>query len=163
MEFEVIDSDVPETLSVSTSGFSDVITLTVTATGTGNLEYSVDGNTYQTDHVFQIFPGVYTVYVRTSSRCRILTEEVAAIGYQKFFTPNGDNANDYWNIIGAERLPDASTAIYDQFGKLIQQIPTNSKGWDGNYLGNPAPPDDYWFKFEYHNGKILSGHFSLKR
>ncbi|UOY08376.1 T9SS type B sorting domain-containing protein [Muricauda sp. SCSIO 64092] len=161
--FEVFDSDVPETLSVSTSGFSDVITLTVTATGTGELEYSVDGNTYQDNNVFQIFPGVYTVYVTTPSRCRILTEEVAAIGYQKFFTPNGDNANDYWNIIGAERLPNASTAIYDQFGKLIQQIPTNSKGWDGNYLGNPAPPDDYWFKFEYHNGKILSGHFSLKR
>ena len=163
VDFEVSDSDVPETLSVSTSGFSDVITLTVTATGTGDLLYSVDGNTYQTNNVFRIFPGVYTVYVRTPSGCRILTEEVAAIGYQKFFTPNGDNANDYWNIIGAERLPNASTAIYDQYGKLLQLIPTDGKGWDGNYLGNPAPANDYWFKFEYHNGIILSGHFSLKR
>ncbi|NAS10756.1 PKD domain-containing protein [Poritiphilus flavus] len=161
--FEVIRTGAPETLSVSTSGFSDVITLTITATGTGELEYSVDGHNYQSNNVFKIFPGLYTVYVRDPLSCRILTEEVAAVGYQKFFTPNGDGIHEYWNIIGAEGIPDATTAIYDQYGKLMQRIPTTSKGWDGSYLGNPSPANDYWFKFEYQNGKVLSGHFTLKR
>ena len=103
------------------------------------------------------------MYVRDAFLCRTLTEEITVIGYQKFFTPNGDGVNDYWNIIGGERYPNALITLYDRYGKLLKQLAPQSPGWNGDYLGSPMPADEYWFKFEYDNGKMVNGHFSLKR
>jgi gliding motility-associated-like protein len=85
------------------------------------------------------------------------------MGYQKFFSPNGDGNNEYWNIIGAELFPDANIFIYDRYGKLLQQLSPESIGWNGTYLGQLMPATDYWFRFEYDNGKVFTGHFALKR
>ena len=161
--FVVVSSGAPEVLSVNTSGFSDVITLTIEASGIGEFEYSVDGVNFQTSNVFEVFPGEYTVFVRDPFECRTLTEVIFVIGYQKFFTPNGDSINEYWNIIGAENYPASLVTIYDRYGKLIKQVSPTGEGWDGTYLGNPLPASDYWFKFEYDGGKVVTGHFTLKR
>ncbi|MGV3459888.1 MAG: T9SS type B sorting domain-containing protein, partial [Flavobacterium sp.] len=44
------------------------------------------------------------------------------------------------------------------------------QGWDGTYMGNPVPADDYWFTVEYIEmvdnvpvTKEFKAHFSLKR
>jgi gliding motility-associated-like protein len=34
--------------------------------------------------------------------------------------------------------------IFDRYGKLLKE-PTNSGGWNGLYIGQPMPSDDYWF------------------
>lgn len=161
--FEVLSSGAPETIAVETNGFSDQINVTVTATGTGAFEYSVDGENYQVSNVFKVFPGKYTVYVRDLEECRILSEEFLAIGYQRFFTPNGDGSNEFWNIIGGELYPESQLYIYDRYGKLLAQVSPNSKGWDGRLNGKPLPSSDYWFKYQYANNKTMTGHFALKR
>ena len=161
--FHVVSSGAPDTMSLNTSGFSDVIELVVNATGIGDFEYSIDGENFQGSNVFQVFPGEYTVYVRDPFECRTLTEDIFVIGYQKFFTPNGDGANEHWNILGADNYPDAQLSIYNRYGKLLKQVSPQAIGWDGTYLGNPLPASDYWFKFEYDNGKVVMGHFTLKR
>lgn len=162
-EFEVLSSGAPESFTVNTSGISDVITLTIDAIGIGEFEYSVDGENYQTSNSFEVFPGQYTIYVRDPLECRILTQDIIALGYQKFFTPNNDGNNDYWNIIGGDMYPDSKVYVYDRYGKLLKQLDINSSGWDGTYLGADVPSSDYWFKYEYDNGKIFTGHFALKR
>ncbi|WP_430909518.1 T9SS type B sorting domain-containing protein [Maribacter sp. 2-571] len=86
-----------------------------------------------------------------------------ALGYQKFFTPNGDNSNEHWNIIGGEAFPESQLYIYDRYGKLIAQVTRSSLGWDGTFNGNPLPESDYWFQYRYNDGKVFKGHFSLKR
>lgn len=161
--FEVLSSGAPESLTVDTSGFSDTVILTINALGIGDFEYSIDGSTYQASNTFEVFPGEYTVYVRDALECRILTEEIIAMGYQKFFSPNGDGTNENWNIIGAELYPDSKVYIYDRYGKLLQQISPQSIGWDGRNQGQLMPSSDYWFRFEYDNGKVFTGHFALKR
>ena len=161
--FEVLSSGAPESMEVETKGFSDQIDLIVNATGTGPFEYSVDGENYQASNQFQVFPGKYTVYVRDLLECRILSEEIIAIGYQRFFTPNGDSSNEYWNIIGGELHPDSQLYIYDRYGKFLKQISPNSKGWDGTSNGNPLPESDYWFKYKYLGNQVITGHFTLKR
>ncbi|CAG2532854.1 gliding motility-associated C-terminal domain-containing protein [Maribacter dokdonensis] len=163
VSFEVLSSGAPESLKVETNGFSDRIDVTVNATGTGPFEYSVDGENYQVSNEFKVFPGKYTVYVRDLEECRILSEEIIAIGYQRFFTPNGDGSNEYWNIIGGELYPESQLYIYDRYGKLLVQVDTNSNGWDGRLNGVPLPESDYWFSYSYSDEKTVSGHFSLKR
>ena len=161
--FEVLSSGAPESFTVQTDGTSDIIVLTIDAMGIGDFEYSIDGINFQPDNVFEVFPGSYTVYVRDPLECRVLDRDIVVMGYQKFFSPNGDNTNDLWNIIGGEQYPNSQVYIFDRYGKLLQQISPTGRGWDGMYQGNPLPASDYWFRYEYDEGKILTGHFALKR
>lgn len=163
VSFEVLSSGAPDSFEVTTDGLSDRITLTVDAVGTGDFEYSIDGMVYQSSNQFEVFPGEYTVYVRDPLGCRTISQDVIAIGYQKFFTPNGDGINEHWNIIGGELYSDAQLFLYDRYGKLLVQLSPKGSGWDGTILGRPMPSTDYWFKYVYDNGKTYSGHFSLRR
>jgi len=161
--FEVLSSGAPESFEVTTDGLSDRVTLTVDAIGTGDFEYSIDGRSYQSSNQFEVFPGKYTVFVRDLLGCRTISKELIAIGYQKFFSPNGDGINEYWNIIGGELYPDAQLFLYDRYGKLLVQLSPQGQGWDGTILGRRMPSTDYWFKYVYDNGKTYAGHFSLRR
>lgn len=161
--FEVVSSGAPDSFTVDTSGLSDRITLIIDAVGIGDFEYSIDGENYQMDNQFEVFPGSYTVYVRDPFECRTLSQDIVAMGYEKFFTPNGDGVHENWNVIGTELFPEARLYIYDRYGKLLRQISPQGPGWDGSYLGRPLPSSDYWFKFEYGEGEVFTGHFALKR
>jgi gliding motility-associated-like protein len=87
------------------------------------------------------------------------------LGAPKFFTPNGDSYNDYWNIKGVDAKLNAKTIIriFDRYGKLLTQINPLSLGWDGTYNKQTLPADDYWYTIELNNGRIVKGHFSLLR
>lgn len=79
----------------------------------------------------------------------------------KFFTPNGDGANDIWKIT---EITDQnySITIYDRYGKLLKTLGYN-EGWDGNLNEKPLPSTDYWFQIVFENGSTKTGHFSIKR
>ncbi len=161
--FEVVSSGAPETIAATITGFSDNITVEVTATGSGDFEYSIDGEDFQDSRLFDVFPGEYTVYVRDIFLCRTLSTDIIALGYQKFFTPNGDGSNEHWNIIGAANFPYSQLFIFDRYGKLLSQVAPSSVGWDGTMNGTPLPESDYWFRYVYEDGKEFKGHFALKR
>jgi len=161
--FEVVSSGAPEDFTTEIIGFSDTVTLEIEATGIGDFEYSIDGINYQDTDRFEVFPGEHTIYVRDRFLCRTLSKVVIALGYQKFFTPNGDGSNEHWNIIGAGKYPGSQLYIYDRYGKLVHQVSVTGPGWDGTYNGIQLPSSDYWFRYVYDNGKVFTGHFTLKR
>ena len=161
--FEVVSSGAPEDFTTEIGEPSDNVTIMVDVTGTGEFEYSVDEENYQDSNRLVVFPGVHTVYVRDKFLCRTISKEVIALGYLKFFTPNGDGNHEQWNIIGAYNYPESQLYIYDRFGKLLQQISPMAAGWDGSYNGLPLPESDYWFRYVFDEGKLFTGHFSLKR
>jgi len=133
--------------------------------GDGDYEFSLDGENFQESPNFDnVESGFQTVFVRDKNGCGITQREISVLGFPKFFTPNGDGANDTWQIIGADKnLEDREINIFDRYGKLVKQISTNTIGWDGQMNGKPLPSSDYWFKITLDNGKELKGHFSLKR
>ena len=161
--FEVVSSGVPEDFTTKIGDPSDNVEIQVSVVGSGEFEYSVDGENFQDSNRLEVFPGVYTVYVRDKYLCRTINKEVIALGFQKFFTPNGDGYNEFWNIIGAELYPASQLFIYDRYGKFITQLSPDSKGWDGRFNGKPLPASDYWFKYQYANDQTMTGHFTLKR
>ena len=83
--------------------------------------------------------------------------------YPKFFTPNNDSYNDYWQLLGSKNEPYNKIYIYDRYGKLLKQLSPTNIGWDGTFNGNILPTSDYWFLLERQNGKQHQGHFTLKR
>lgn len=163
VSFEVISSGAPDDFTTEIVGFGDRIAIEVTATGVGEFEYSVDGENFQDSDRLEVFPGEYTVYVRDKFLCRTLEKEVIALGYQKFFTPNGDGSHEHWNVIGAEAYPGSTIRIYDRYGKLMAQVLPDGPGWDGTHKGVAMPSSDYWFRYELQGGRAFTGHFTLKR
>ncbi len=138
----------------------------VITSGSGIYQYSLDGVVYQDSSTFaNISAGIYTVYVKDTKGCGITTNEVSVLGIPKFFTPNGDSYNDYWNIKGISQNFNKSTTIYifDRFGKLLKQMSALSQGWDGTFNNQPMPADDYWYNIVFEDGRSSKGHFALKR
>ncbi|ALM47707.1 hypothetical protein AMR72_01600 [Flavobacterium psychrophilum] len=117
-----------------------------------------------------------TIYyaVQIPEACASLPSEVIvnivpedlAFNYPKFFTPNGDNVNERWNITDLKDQKDAKIYIFDRYGKVIIALKPNELGWDGTYHGYKLPATDYWFKvlyFENGSEQEFKAHFSLIR
>lgn len=144
------------------SGNGNSVTLIPPSTG-GPYEYSFDGTNYQTTPLFSnLAVGNYTAYIRDSSNCQYWTYPIILLDYPRFFTPNADGYNDVWKIKNLDLFPNAIISIFDRYGKLLKQLDSGSS-WDGKYIGNELPATDYWFNLNFSNGKIIKGHFSLKR
>jgi len=138
--------------------------ISVFANGLGDYEYSLDNSNFQDSPEFNnLESGVYTITVRDKNGCGIAIEEIYILTYPKFFTPNMDGFNDYWNIKYAMYEPNLQVSIFDRFGKLITMFKGDDRGWDGTFSGALSPASDYWFVVKRADGKIFKGHFSLKR
>ncbi|WP_452226016.1 T9SS type B sorting domain-containing protein [Lacinutrix cladophorae] len=148
-------------------------TIVVNASGEGEYEYAIFNDAglyayYQTSNTFtNVAPGgIYTVSIRDiKNGCGIVEEKVSVIGFPKFFTPNNDGVNDYWQVYGVSSIfqPNTKIKIYNRYGKLIKQISPIGQGWDGSFNGENLPNDDYWFAVTLQDGREYFNHFTLKR
>ena len=162
--FNLIRSILPKIENVEHQELSDNNYITINASGDGDFEYSIDGETYQIGNTFNnVLGGVYTVYVRDKFGCGQDSQEVIVIDYPKYFTPNNDGVNDTWQIRGIERFQDAIIYIYDRYGKLLKQVSPKSNGWNGTFNGNVLDSSDYWFTVDFDGKQKISGHFTLKK
>ncbi|MDO1499881.1 T9SS type B sorting domain-containing protein [Winogradskyella maritima] len=166
----VTESEPPVvTAEVTTDAFSDNHRVEATATGISTYEFSLDNGAWQDNGSFEdVSAGIHTVYARDVNGCGINSVEVLVIDYPRYFTPNGDNNHETWNIVGIDTQPLARIYIFDRYGKLLKELSPTSPGWDGTYNGNLMPSSDYWFKVEYDEPqtgqrKEFTAHFSLKR
>ncbi len=162
---EVIISQPPKIDHIETHDWTDnENSISIFMTNIGAFEYSIDGINYQDENAFSnLEPGLYTVYVRDKAQCGIDHQQVWLLNYPRFFTPNGDGYDETWHIKYAHFEPDFKVAIYDRFGKLITIFNSKSNGWDGTYNGNEMYSTDYWFVAYRQDGRVLKGHFTLKR
>lgn len=147
--------------------------LNINITGDGNYEYALDNSEgpYQNSAVFEnVSSDFHYIYVRDRNGCGITESSVqrnlSSTDFPKFFTPNGDNVNDFWQFILPEIKDEiilTALYIFDRYGNLLAELDLDSRGWDGKYLGRGLPSSDYWFKAVARNGQEVRGHFSLKR
>jgi len=149
--------------------FSDIQSIIITATGTGNnFEFQMDNGNFQDSPIFEdVTSGTHQITVRDKYGCGSTTILATVISYPKFFTPNNDGYNDTWNIGDLSGQPYSYIYIYDRNGKLLKKIMPHDNGWDGLYNGHELPSDDYWFsvfyKDENSNDKEFRSHFAMKR
>jgi len=162
--FKLVRSVLPKIEAVKIQDISDNNYIEIITSGDGDFEYAIDGLNFQDEPVFQnLLGGVYDVQVRDKKGCGVATKEIVLVDYPKFFTPNNDGFNDYWQIQGIEKFPNAIIYIYDRFGKLLKQLTHNDLGWDGTWNGQQLFASDYWFTVDLGNGRSFKGHFTLKR
>ncbi|WP_420319922.1 T9SS type B sorting domain-containing protein [Flagellimonas sp.] len=153
--------------NVEVEDISENNKIEILVSGDGNYEYAIiDETNYQDSPTFEnVPPGFITVFVRDKNGCGVSSELVSVIGYPKFFTPNGDNVNDTWQIIGIDNRfqSESVISIYNRFGRLMAQISPKTGGWNGTFNNSELPAADYWFKVALEDGRIFRGHFALKR
>lgn len=136
--------------------------------GMGDYEFALDNGDFQDRPEFLVTEaGAYTVTIRDKRGCGETGLVANVLTFPKFFSPNNDGFNDFWNIDGAQPIMEANISIYDRYGNLITQIDGQEKGWDGTADGKPLPSDDYWFVVDYINAfemdAVFKSHFTLKR
>jgi len=173
--FNVIQSGPPQFSDPAytfSNPFDDNQVIVVNVVGFGQYEFSLDDGPFQNSNVFEnVSLGSHTITIRdvegNTSCGEIVIDDIQIINYPHYFTPNGDGIHDTWNVVGLEKEPRAKLYIFDRYGKLLKQLSTIGKGWDGTYNGYLLPSTDYWFKIEFPNlkseWKEFKSHFSLKR
>jgi gliding motility-associated-like protein len=74
-------------------------------------------------------------------------------------TPNGDNYNDRFKIVGLENFPDNSLQIFNRWGNIVYKMNGYDNMWDGygNVSGQISkkrlPPGTYYYVLKLGNGK----------
>ena len=165
----VLPSEIAEITDVEVNSQGETNIIAVNVSGSGNYVYALDdpSGPYQESNVFEeVYPGVRTIFVKDElGDCGIVSKDVSVIGFPKFFTPNGDGQNDFWQISGfnSEFQFKSKVQIFDRYGKLLIELNQNTPAWDGRYKGQLMPSSDYWFKTTLEDGKQYLGHFTLKR
>lgn len=142
---------------------SDDYTLEIHMGNSGNFAYSIDGYSYQGSPVFENTPGGhYTVFVSEKNGCGTTPMDYVHLVIPKFFTPNGDKVNDIFFPEGIEAYASYEVMIFNRYGMLIKHTKNTPFQWDGRFNNKAFPSDDYWYAIHI-DGKVLKGHFSLKR
>lgn len=165
-KFIVKSSNIGTITNVAVSDFSGPEnSITISYSGNGDYEFSLDGKIYQDSPIFNnLNPEIYWATIRDKNGCGTsLPYEIYVLDYPRFFTPNNDGNNDTWMIKNTHLLGRFEAFIFDRFGKLLKQINQNHIEWDGKYNGKTLSSDDYWFTLVYDENKRVNGHFSLKR
>jgi gliding motility-associated-like protein len=177
-EITVIESVIPQISKEDINIIEDGDTFIISVNddnqnlGVGDYEYAlnyIDGLYQDSPDIYDVYPGVHTLYVRDKNGCGLAQTEVHVLGFPSFFTPNNDGVNDYWNVRGIDYtiFSNAIIQIFDRYGKHIATFDANQLGWDGMYNDSQAISSDYWF-----TAALISisgqesnykGHFSLVR
>lgn len=153
-----------------TTAFAENQKITVSAVAPGgDYLYKLDDGPFQSSPVFEyVASGTHSITVTDQAGCSmpITKNDILVINYPKFFTPNNDGFNDYWNVKELSFQASAYIRIFDRYGKFLKQISPNGDGWNGTYNGYFLPADDYWFVVHYIENetvKEFKSHFALKR
>ncbi|MGV3460080.1 MAG: T9SS type B sorting domain-containing protein [Flavobacterium sp.] len=164
-EVTIQESATPKITKIETKDWSQSEnSITIHATGTENILYSIDGINYQKENTFtNLETGKYEVYVKDELECGHDVKEVVLLYYPNFFTPNGDGVHDNWQIKYSILEPKMKVQIYDRYGKLITGFTGTSEGWDGTLNGSRLPSTDYWFVVTRADGREYKGHFAMIR
>jgi gliding motility-associated-like protein len=139
--------------------------ITIQTANEGLFLYSIDGINFSSSNVFYLTTGgLYQAYVKDINDCGIDIKSFVFLSFPSYFTPNNDGYNDFWQVNGLKFLSNATTYIYDRFGKLIKINNAQDSSWDGRFNNQDLPSSDYWYVIDMpERNQTFKGHFSLKR
>lgn len=168
----VVDEGPTITKASATEQFGN-LEIIIEVAGQEKYEYSLDSaqGPYQDSNRFENVPqGTYTAFVRIKNGCGVskspVRQNIVENDFPKFFTPNGDGINDFWQFRAGNAAKGKQVGpilIFDRYGVFLLQISSNSQGWDGTLNGRPLPASEYWFEATVDGERDFNGHFSLKR
>lgn len=166
-DFE-IEAFEPLTLTLEENNINEITA--VVNGGRQNYTFYFDGEDNGTNNIYRIRrTDTYEVRVVDENGCEAIASifmEFIDIEIPNFFTPDGDNHNDYWVPKNQEGFPKILTIIFDRYGRDVYKMGINDLGWDGIYNGTELPSGDYWYVIKLKgddDDREFVGHFTLYR
>jgi gliding motility-associated-like protein len=106
--------------------------------------------------------GVYPITV--TDACNQVEQILAFVipcgtNIPNIFTPNGDDNNQYFEIVGVERFPGSSLTVWNRWGTIVYESENYKNRWNGDEL----PEGSYFFVFERSDGELSSGYVMILR
>ena len=99
--------------------------------------------------------------------------EIKVIGLEimTIFTPNNDDKNDTWEILGIKNFPNNVVKVYNRWGNLVYEKAHYTGKWDGTSNGRwtvdtqgKLPVGTYFYVIDLGNGhKPFTGYLYLNR
>jgi gliding motility-associated-like protein len=155
---------------------NNFIKINTTNLGVGDYKFRLlDSNSnivydYQEDSIFEnLNGGAYRLEVNDKDGCGAVFFEIVLISSPKFFSPNGDNQNDYWQVsrIDKNYYKSGIISIFNRYGLQIAKFTIDDLGWDGTFNGKVLSSNNYWYKVvlvdQNDDVKTRTGNFSLIR
>jgi gliding motility-associated-like protein len=80
-------------------------------------------------------------------------------------SPNGDNLNDVFKILGTEKCRELSFTVYNRWGNIVYHQDNYNNAWNGtNQDGADLPQGTYFILLTLHDsGSTVSGYVDLRR
>jgi gliding motility-associated-like protein len=111
------------------------------------------------DSIFNVKePGEYSVKISNKAGCTasdtiyIKEDCINDIIIPNAFTPNGDNMNESFMVVGSETT-DFEIFIFNRWGEVVYSASDQYKSWDGSYKGKPVEEGFYNYIVNYSIGK----------
>ena len=81
------------------------------------------------------------------------------------FSPNDDNVNDVFTILGIEEYPDNEVCVFNRWGSrvFLEKGYTNANGWRGTWNGKDLPDGTYFYVINDGEGNTYSGYVQIHR
>ncbi|KQT33858.1 hypothetical protein ASG22_17305 [Chryseobacterium sp. Leaf405] len=160
--FEIKHFEVPVIEKLEFNGNN----VTVQATGSRTMLYSIDGVTWQSSNLFYNLPtGITTFYVKYFDSDCIVKQDGVVLDIKNAITPNGDGLNDSWivknlHVFGSKM---SNVKVFDRYQALIFEQSSNTQFfWDGTIKGRAIPTSSYWYVITLPDGRTFTGWILVK-
>ncbi|PIP54855.1 MAG: hypothetical protein COX07_03070 [Bacteroidetes bacterium CG23_combo_of_CG06-09_8_20_14_all_32_9] len=126
--------------------------INITVTG-GSLPYSyLWSNNETTANITNLPTGDYIITITDANTCALIDTFTIDIPFKipTVITPNGDDINDDFEIVGIAGFPDVSIEIFNRWGDVLfiftgtgMEYTDAAKRWNGIYKGKDLPMGGY--------------------
>lgn len=133
--------------------------------GNGTIENPLSGKT----NVSELAVGENVIrWVVSSAGCnstyadqKIIMNDIKIPGG---FSPNNDNYNDYFEIIGLETYPNSKLEVFNRWGKQVYLANNYTNKWEGtNNKNDNLGNDTYFYVLTLSNGKVYKDYVIINR
>ena len=79
------------------------------------------------------------------------------------FSPNGDNKNEFFKILGAENIENNKLIIFNQQGEVVYKVNNYQNNWNGSKENGEMLPDGYYYYVFTGKGVKIRDYLIIKR
>jgi gliding motility-associated-like protein len=86
--------------------------------------------------------------------------------FDNLITPNGDGANDEWNVPGVTQFPENELQVFNRWGEVVYRQKNYDNTWQGtNEEGKPLPAGAYYYVLKLNDPRntVYTGSISILR
>ena len=80
------------------------------------------------------------------------------------FSPNFDDVNETFTVLGIEQYPGNRMEVFNRFGNKVFEMDEYDNSWEGTYFdGEELPQGTYYYIFEDGRGRTYTGYVYIRR